>query len=775
LVLVVLLLGGATTGLANLSPEVDFVATVPRGPDVDAYRVLLDRLDGVRFVAVHMPFDADSGYGSLRTNGGFDELVKEQQDLTGYLEASFPAGTFTHTLSVYEAMRQGNYMLTKIATAGNAPPSSYSMPTNPVLYDQVRQRVLDGDGKDVLAADGSSSILLAFFATKDNAEARTLSDQTVDVVRQWERSHQHPATKGSQASGLLVSSAYVDQRNQSDVRTWGIVSTIAVALALLFVVRRPTNILISTLSLAAGTLGTFGVLGLSGAPISFLTVFLAPMVTGVGMDYALHVLHRQDQAIEQGAAPRAGLASALREVGPATAASAATTIAGLLVLLFVPAPLFAQVGALGAIGVGMGFLTSLTLAPALRAILPTRRKAARRDRIGPAMGAWSEWSLRHPGTVAIIMLALIVTAGLTAARHTRLESGSAENEFPGADPVLLLQKRVEKEYGAFQRAYLIVQGPIATANAIRALAGGVENATDLPLFRSATAVSDLIAADAATDQGAIDIVTGSVQPSDNLPTTDDQAKAALDKLYDDPLWRTLAPFVVTRDATLAVIAIQVNPWESQTDLRALDLALHQHAAALADALGPGFTVHAAGAPVNRAAVIEQTPVDVGLASVGVTIVVTGILAITWIRKPRGPMAAVGAAALVLVASLLLVATIPALDALYKLAGTSNSAALNDMFLLAFAVTVGVGVDGFIQVAHRAFETRDVTAAYRDTGRTVFGAWLTTFVAFAPLAGTYFLQTKNLAILVSIGSVYAFALLLLVGPWILRATAGRTSR
>ncbi len=232
---------------------------------------------------------------------------------------------------------------------------------------------------------------------------------------------------------------------------------------------------------------------------------------------------------------------------------------------------------------------------------------------------------------------------------------------------------------------------------------------------------------------------------------------------------------MTRDATFAVVAIQVHPWESQDELRRLDDALTAQAAALGIKLGPEYTVNAAGAPVNRAAVIAQTPSDVGLASVGVALVVTILLALSWARKPRGWLAALGGAALALAASLLLIATIPVLDGFYQFTGTNNSAALNDMFLLAFAVTVGVGLDGFIQIGHRAFETRDVEVAMRETGRSVFGAWLTTFVAFAPLAGTYFLQTKNLAVLVAAGSIYAFVLTLLVGPWILQSTAGRRAR
>ncbi|MEA3190975.1 MAG: uncharacterized protein QOD77_1557 [Thermoplasmata archaeon] len=765
-----LLLAGAIAGIPRLRAQVDFVDTVPASADVDAYRALLDRLEGVRFVAVHM-----AAKESYRTDAGFDALVAEQQDLTAFLTGTMPPGTFSHSLSAYEAMRQGNYMLAKVATAGNPPASAYALPSNDVAWRYVRDEVRGEAGADVLAADGSSALLLMFLATKDPAEARSLAGAAAGATTLWSAAKPHPATTAAQASGLLVSSGYVDDRNQEDLRIWGLASGIAVAVALLAVVRRPTNILLATLSLAAATLATFGVLGWLGTPISFLTVFLAPMVTGIGMDYALHILHRQDQLVESGARPRAGLAQAMRDVGPATLAGAATTAAALLVLVLVPAPLFAQVGAIGALGVALGFLTSITLAPALRAAIPMRQPRPRRDRIGPAVGAVGSWSLRHPATVATLLAVLLVGGAVAAWQGTRLESGSAENEFPAHDPVLLLQKRIEKEYGAFQRAYLIVQGPLADADALAALDQAVAKAASLPLFRSASAVTTLLRADAATDQGILDIARGAAGMGDGLPATDADARAALDRLFADPLWRTLAPFVVTRDATLAVVAIQVDPWDSQTQLSELDAALHAQASELRGALGPGYTVHAAGAPVNRAAVLDQTPADVRLATFGVAAVVVATLALAWARRPRGVAVAVAAGGIVLAAALLLVATVPALDAAYRWSGTGNSAALNDMFLLAFAVTVGVGVDGFLQMAHRNWETRDPARAMRETGRAVFGTWLTTVAAFAPLAGAYFLQTKNLAILIVAGSVYAFVLTLLAGPWVMRWANGVHSR
>ena len=90
--LLVLVLAGLATaagalGATRLEPEVDFLDTVPADePGLDAYRALLAGLDGVRFVVVHMPADpAGLGAGDLRSDAGFDALVRDQQRLTDHV------------------------------------------------------------------------------------------------------------------------------------------------------------------------------------------------------------------------------------------------------------------------------------------------------------------------------------------------------------------------------------------------------------------------------------------------------------------------------------------------------------------------------------------------------------------------------------------------------------------------------------------------------------------------------------------------------------------
>ncbi len=773
--LAALLTVGAVLGAARIDAQVDFVDTVPDHPGLAPYRDLVDRLDGVRFISIYMAHDPGHPSPHLRDPDGFDALVVDQGDLTTWLETRFP-GTFSHSLSVWEGMRQGNYMLEKIATAGNPRAEAYSVPDDPVRYQAVRDRALtDGSLDDVLAQDGSSSLALFFFATPDNQEARRLAGDVMEALQDW-RSPTGVSTD-HQASGLLVASHVTDERNRQDVPLWGGIAMGAVAASLLWAVRRPGNVVIALACSGAATVWTFGALGWLGIELSFLSVFLAPVVIGVGIDHAVHVLHR----IEETGDARAGT----RDVGQAVLIAGGTTAAGLATLLFVPAPLFAQIGGVAALGIVASVVAAFLIAPAARSLLP-RRRVRRRDLVGPALAKWAA-KARTTTLPQIAVVAITVVAIVVASTGTRLESGSSENEFPQDDPLIVLQQRIEEEYGAFQRAYVVVRGDLTDPASLRALHEMSQAAAVLPLFREASSIADLLLADEATDQGAADIALASIldgtgqRPSDpeRLPTTQAEARQALDRLHQDPLWGSIAPFLITSTYDLAIVAIEVDPWSSQQELTALRDALVELQDQFQPAL-PQHEVRAAGSPVNRAAIIEQTPADVAIATIGSTVVVTGVLAIAWSRRGAAglKMAALGGG-LVLVAATWLLAAIPLLDGLYGLFGTGNNAALNDMFLLAFAITVAVGVDDLVHIASRYWQAQDHGARPRDAlaeafehaGRAITGTTLTTFAAFAVMAGVYFLQSKNLAILTAFGVVAAYGLTLALLP---RALAGRVS-
>jgi len=137
---------------------------------------------------------------------------------------------------------------------------------------------------------------------------------------------------------------------------------------------------------------------------------LVILVLGAGCDYCLLLVARFREALARGASGAAAAGEATRLAGPAIAASGATVAGAMLALGFASIPATRGLGPVLAIGVGVTVAASLTLLPALLAILgpralwpaaPTRR--ARRgvwERIAALVGR------RPRAVVAVTVLGL---------------------------------------------------------------------------------------------------------------------------------------------------------------------------------------------------------------------------------------------------------------------------------------------------------------------------------------------------------------------------------
>lgn len=782
----------AADAARDVRPEVDFTTTVPPGPQLDAYREMLAGIDGIRFTAIYMAHDPTSGTGSLRTDEGFDALVEEQRRLIDHLAANLPQGTISHTLSVYDAMRAGNYMFAKIATAGNPPPSSYSVPTDPVTYEAVRDQVREGGSADeVLAKDGSSAIVLVFYTTRDPIAARAEAAHVGDLVGGWAaRTSQHPVTMEHAASGLLNAAHYVDEINARETRAWSQLAAVVVLVGLALALRGPINALIAVTTLAVALVWTYGLMGVLELRISFLTLFLAPVVIGIGVDHAVHLLQRYEEERRR-AGHRNALAVALHRTTAPIVVAGLTTVTSLAALRLVPAPLFAELGLLAALGIVFAVLASLTLAPALRALVPSRmpRASTHRDLIGAPLARMARGISRHPVVTSLIVLALLGGAAAYGIEHAKIASGSVDDELPADDPVAQLQRRIEEDYGAFERAYLVVRGDLTDPQVLRAIHDATRTATNITGVRDAASVTDLLLADARTDEGAIDLARTGVlgaagqaaSDESDLPRTQTEARERLDRLYSDPLWRGLVPFTISADYRLGIVALTVEPWNSTAELDALADALTIAARDLQATLPREADAEAAGAPLNRASIAQNVVPNLARVAVGASVAVLVVLLIVWLpRRGHGLASAAVAAAVVLGTCALLLASVPALDWLHqdlhaRDLAPANQARLSDMLLLAVAIGIASAVDNVVVLTHRyheelalgrgSDEARDI--AFRTGGRAITATTLVNAGAFAALAGAYFLQSKNLAILAAVAILAAYVLAILLAPLAMR--------
>ncbi len=113
------------------------------------------------------------------------------------------------------------------------------------------------------------------------------------------------------------------------------------------------------LSIVIGLAAYLGFMGITGSQINMFNMIILPTVLGMGVDTAIHLLHRFREV------GKAGIPEAANTTGAAAFLSAATTAVGFGSLAFATNPGLAGLGNLAPVGILLCYLSSLLLCVAL--------------------------------------------------------------------------------------------------------------------------------------------------------------------------------------------------------------------------------------------------------------------------------------------------------------------------------------------------------------------------------------------------------------------------
>ncbi len=228
----------------------------------------------------------------------------------------------------------------------------------------------------------------------------------------------------------------------SSVLLESLIGGIGALVILLFVFGTLPAVLVPIAVAIAAILNTFTLVwGLTYVTdVSVIVKFLVALVgLGVAIDYSLLMIFRFRDELRKGNDVESAVVQTMTHAGRAVIVSGSTVAIGLLSLVALPLPLIRSMGIGGMLIPAVSVLASLTLLPALLAVLGERinsvRVMPRRliDRGHAEDGAWGRWArlvLRRPVAVAAVGLGVVaILAGL----GTQLHPSEAQlKSFPGS-------------------------------------------------------------------------------------------------------------------------------------------------------------------------------------------------------------------------------------------------------------------------------------------------------------------------------------------------------
>jgi hypothetical protein len=238
-----------------------------------------------------------------------------------------------------------------------------------------------------------------------------------------------------------------------------------------------TRLVLPALALLVfGFLINAGFATLAVGHLNMISIAFAVLFIGLGIDYAVHVLLRFAEEAHRGAALEEAMAGAVDDMGPALALCTLTTAVAFL--SFTPTAFagMAQLGVIAAGGTVIAFLASLTLVPAVVALMPSVVGVLRAKPFTPprANGASLGW-WRLAATAAVLALAVGASLLLTS---VRFDSDPVDLKDPDALSVAMFKTLLAEDPGVAYAGQLLVR-PGGQLNAVKTALSALPEVADV--------------------------------------------------------------------------------------------------------------------------------------------------------------------------------------------------------------------------------------------------------------------------------------------------------
>jgi len=371
-----------------------------------------------------------------------------------------------------------------------------------------------------------------------------------DAQRALYEAAQERSEAGYFTTGDHAAASYYQQQNADTVELILPAALLFILLVLGFAYRDLADVVVGFVGVVVSVLWMFGILGWLSIPAGMTAIIGPVLITGLSIDYGLHVFmrYREQRGAEEGV--RAPMSRALSSVGVALVLVTVTAGVGFLANLTSPMGTIRQLG----IGITLGVVSALvvftTLVPALKVSVDGLLERLGFDRRKPALGEGQYLrpilgagvaAARKAAPVVVVLAVVAGAAGAVAwtdidrqGYQTSTDVAEWKTELPGPlaweatdDPYYRNRQYVEEAYQSADRnrgrTAILIEGDVTDPAALDRVAAGVEDANgrDAVFERGggAAVVSPLsvMQSVAATDEEFAEMLRAADTDGDGVP------------------------------------------------------------------------------------------------------------------------------------------------------------------------------------------------------------------------------------------------------------------
>jgi predicted RND superfamily exporter protein len=277
---------------------------------------------------------------------------------------------------------------------------------------------------DVLAGFGDES---AGEKTVKKQPGRTKNEIAEVVVNTVQEITDKYDSKGFhiQLAGVPVVLKVHKEALMKDTSRFLLLAILTIGICLFFMFRRFSGVFLPLLVVILSLFSTLGLMGLFDVSFTPPSMILPSFLLAVGVGAAIHILALVFRQLDRGEDRRGAIVFALGHSGIAVVITSLTTSIGLASFATTALAPVAALGIFGGIGVLLSLFYTILLIPALLAILPLKRKAAKsssdhsHDRFDRLMDRITELVSRRPKIITAVTI-LLAIVGLGSALQLHL-------------------------------------------------------------------------------------------------------------------------------------------------------------------------------------------------------------------------------------------------------------------------------------------------------------------------------------------------------------------
>jgi len=310
----------------------------------------------------------------------------------------------------------------------------------------------------VVSKDGKATAVLVEMEPEGNtSEGKTELVNAVQAIVDREK----VAGMEVRLSGTPVFDAAFFEYTERDFGLLFPVTSVLILVAMFLVFRRVSSALVPLSVVLVTNLWTFAIMAAVGLEMNVVSSSMAVVILAVGVADAVHVLSEYYRHLLAGEEPADAVPRALDHVFVPCLFTSATTMAGFASLCVSDLSPVRELGALAAAGVGIAFLLSFTMVPALLgAVRPPDPGFLERQRRGPAsrLLGWLGRPNRRRNVIVAVCAVIVTGAAIYSVSRIRMGANPIQY-FKESDPVRLDVEAIDAALGGTTTIEALVSAP----------------------------------------------------------------------------------------------------------------------------------------------------------------------------------------------------------------------------------------------------------------------------------------------------------------------------